>query len=861
MRANTTNRSSLLALVIGLIATVGLIDAVTPLGYTPWPLYFVPLLLTSRFADPRAPWLCAGICSLLMILDCFVSPLGVGIEIAVWNRTAGVIALWLSAYLLSRYVSTKKILQTRDAQFRLFMDHVPGLAWVKECREDGTLALTYVNRRFEQTLLNGAPWHNTTDFDCWPRDMACALQENDRQVLNTRQPLQTVEAYSSDGTPHMMLVNTFLIPNESGPMRVGGIAVDVTDRINAESALRTSESRFRIVFEHAHVAMAILDEHQRLVSVNHAFCALTGYEEEELLGQTYTLFSHSEYVLTTGAVTDHLVEQTIPNYVYDTRHMTKHGDLKWLTVSVSLVPSLQSPSHGALAVIQDFTQRNSAETALRVSEERLRLAIESAALGPWERDLLSGRQTMSEECIRILGLPVGIDASSLEHVLASVHPEDRGRITDAAARASTTGTLAIEYRVLLPDGTVRWVFDQAKVFTQGAAAPTKMVGVVMDITDRKDAELALKESDARWQLAIQCSNDGMYDWDIPNARVSFSPRWMEMRGCTEGEVSNCLGEKSNRIHPDDAQRVIDRMRQYVAKEIPHYAEEYRVQRRDGTFVWIFDRGMAFWDEAGTPLRMVGAETDISALKTAEEERHRLFQEVQRARHRLELLSRQLLQAQEEERRAIARDLHDEIGQSLIALALNLSHVSHTLNGSGHPLLGDTIDTVNQLIAQVRTMALDLRPPLLEELGLSAALRWLTERQAQRGHMHIDFWVGSLPAALSPALAVSCYRIVQEALSNVTRHAHASGATVFLYCDDDALHLVIHDNGIGFEVEPALARSSRGGRMGLMSIQERAELLGGWTTIHSKPGEGTEIRVSFPLERIFVQDHSIEGVRP
>lgn len=227
------------------------------------------------------------------------------------------------------------------------------------------------------------------------------------------------------------------------------------------------------------------------------------------------------------------------------------------------------------------------------------------------------------------------------------------------------------------------------------------------------------------------------------------------------------------------------------------------------------------------------------------ENARLFAQIEAARERLQSLSRQLVEAQEEERRRIARELHDEIGQALTALKFNLQSVRRTA-GAALPALDESIDIAERVLQQVRDLSLDLRPSLLDDLGLSAALRWYLDRQAQRTGWKTRFTSDHLDLRLPTHLETVCFRVTQEALTNVARHARATRVWLDVRRRIGQLLLTILDDGVGFDVDAALRHALGGRSFGVLGMQERVALAGGWLNIRSTPGGGTEIRVGLPI---------------
>lgn len=227
--------------------------------------------------------------------------------------------------------------------------------------------------------------------------------------------------------------------------------------------------------------------------------------------------------------------------------------------------------------------------------------------------------------------------------------------------------------------------------------------------------------------------------------------------------------------------------------------------------------------------------------------------------RLTILSRELLHIQEGERRRIARDLHDELGQALIALKLNLREVEDQVGSTQlRSTVHESVVILGGVIDGVRNLALDLRPSLLDELGLTAAAKWYVMRQGERAGWTTEFVAEPLPVELLPEIAIACFRILQEALTNVAKHAKATQVTVTIKPQAGRVVMTVSDNGIGFSTAAATASARRGASVGLLAMEERANLVGGRVTIVSGDMRGTTITVSLPAdERTSPQDDPVE----
>ncbi len=244
------------------------------------------------------------------------------------------------------------------------------------------------------------------------------------------------------------------------------------------------------------------------------------------------------------------------------------------------------------------------------------------------------------------------------------------------------------------------------------------------------------------------------------------------------------------------------------------------------------------------LELIERVTHLSAIAI---ERKQAEDQLRDFAHQLELLSRRLLTTQEAERRHIARELHDEIGQLLTVIKLDLQGVLRQPGvQSAVPALNESIDTIDQLVGKVRDLSLNLRPSMLDDLGLIPALRWYGQRQAKHLGLAIDLRLPASAPRLPAEMETACFRIIQEALTNAARHAQATQVTVTVLIGPQYAELTVRDNGVGFDVSSTQYSAIAGGGFGLLGMQERAQLVGGTLQLTSTPGAGTCIAARFPL---------------
>jgi PAS domain S-box-containing protein len=369
----------------------------------------------------------------------------------------------------------------------------------------------------------------------------------------------------------------------------------------------------------------------------------------------------------------------------------------------------------------------------------------------------------------------------------------------------------------------------------------QLKGARVAALEREHALQKLKLSERRLAEAQQVAHIGSWERDLRTNQVSWSDEMYRLFGLLAQEVNLPYERFLNLVSAED----VDRIRTAVddaIRERRGFSQDYRITFPDGSVHVLRDRGSVILNAEGEPARLVGTAQDVTELRQAEQAREEYAA-------RLQALSHRLLEVQEEERRHLARELHDEFGQLLSAISLHL-HAARALAGA--PALS-RLDECARLLQhageQVRNLALELRPTMLDTLGLEATLRWLAEQHQQHTGCDVQV-VGHLPGApLSPQLAIACFRAAQEALTNVVRHAAAQHVWIELSQSEDLLELVVRDDGAGFDVPSTQEQSARRGSLGLLGMAERVHLLGGTLQVESERGHGTRIRASFPLSEV------------
>jgi PAS domain S-box-containing protein len=355
--------------------------------------------------------------------------------------------------------------------------------------------------------------------------------------------------------------------------------------------------------------------------------------------------------------------------------------------------------------------------------------------------------------------------------------------------------------------------------------------------ERQSADLAMKASEMRYRRLFETAQDGILILNADTGKIEdVNPFLTDMLGYTREQL---LGNKLWEIGPfKDTKASKAEFRELQREAYVRY-DDLPLETSDGRPMNVEFVSNVYQVNGGKVIQC--NIRDITKRKQAEGK-------LKDSRRRLQVLSRRLVEVQETERRHLARELHDEIGQALTVIEMNVQALLE-LPGTDvlAPRLKQSLEVVERVQEQVHDLSLNLRPSLLDDLGLEPALRWYTKRQAALAGLQAEVRADPLEQRLDPMIETECFRVAQEALTNVVKHAKARTVTVELTRNDEQIHLSVRDDGVGFEVAGLREQAVRGASMGLLSMEERATLAGGGLQFHSTPGQGTEVHAWFPLK--------------
>ena len=468
-------------------------------------------------------------------------------------------------------------------------------------------------------------------------------------------------------------------------------------------------------------------------------------------------------------------------------------------------------------------QRRHVETALQ--------AVYDAAPVGLSQISLQGRMTMVNPTFcRMLGYSAAeLSEMTWEQITS---PEDREQEAQLLTRvmAGEEPDYQLNKRYIRKNGSVLWVTMKSAIVRDKLGNTMYRISASQDISDRKAAEQILRDSEARLRLAMQAGRMFVFDWELSSDALVRSVECIEMLGIARHQSRETGATFLERVHPEDRQTFAELPR-FLRPDNRSYQRTYRVVRPDRTVVWVEERGRGQFDTAGRLTRIVGVAADITARREEELARR-------------DWASR-LVELQEQDRARIARELHDDIVQRLVLLAVTLErlklHVPEQLAAMKEQL-SEAWKYLHETATDLQRVSHELHSARLQHLRLPAALQSLCNDLRKQHSINATF-DGPPHMPLDESTELTLYRISQEALRNVTKHSRARRVTLELSRDSSGLRLRIFDDGVGFDS----GRMIQGKGLGLTSMKERLAVIGGSLSIQSAPGKGTDLEIRIPAQ--------------
>ena len=596
--------------------------------------------------------------------------------------------------------------------------------------------------------------------------------------------------------------------------------------------LNKSEMRFRLLVENSLDIISLIDYDGRIMYMSPSIKRLTGYTDKEMTGKQGFDLIHPDDVEGGEKFRLSLIE--MPSVPGNSTFRLKHKNGGYIWVEGTVTNMLNDENVKAFVLnYHDITQRKKAEENLRNSEKRFRSLIENA------HDIISlsdengERFYVSPAIERITGFS---PAETLgQPVFNIVHPEDREK-----ARAMRTefmkdpGVLKpISFRFLKKGGGFVWIEGTIVNLLQDENVKA-VVGNFHDVTEKKLSEEKIRLTNERFEMVSKATNDAVWDWNLETDEIYWNEAIQTMFNFCAVDIATGSKWKIH-IHPLDFNRVTKKLVYHIKNRMQNWQDEYRFLCSDGSYKFVFNRGFILFNNEGKPYRIIGAMQDVTEINRLEQSLNN-----ERIKKQRELINA-TLEGQEKERTEIGRELHDNINQLLTATKLYLD-VASSQPSMKDEMINRSTENISRCMEEIRRLSSALVPPSIHINSFGEIIQDLIEPVKLATAINIVYEVTDANRDILTAdQQLNVYRIVQEHLNNIIKHAKAKNVVISVKLVNDQIKITIEDDGQGFDI------TARRKGIGFKNIQSRAELLNGRMNVKSKPGKGCLLEVNFPVK--------------
>lgn len=504
---------------------------------------------------------------------------------------------------------------------------------------------------------------------------------------------------------------------------------------------------------------------------------------------------------------------------------------------------------------REIAARRNAERDLTLSESRLREAMQGTETGLWDWNPQTGDVYYDPVWFTMLGYQPDAMPHSLDTFSSLLHPDDQASALQiiGAAASGKRERFEVEFRMRRSDGSYSWILSKGRLLKSDTSGnPSRWIGIHSDLTERKKAQEALQESEQRFSRLVAQSPVSIQVHNLDGELVMHNTAYAHLYALNQQALAG-LYEKYNVRQDEQARKLglaqfVERV--YLGEDVVFPPYEYNgidtlktldIENPVSKNSWVQTIGFPIKDENGNVTSAVFMSEDISERKQAE-------QAIADYQNRLKELAYQLSRTEEKERRSIAIDLHDRVGQSLAVMRMQLAAaIGKTKEPEVVKSLEDVSDSLRQAIQETRSIMYDISSPMISELGLSAAIsEWLEVNIGEQYGLRTLFGDDGADKPLSDDTSSLLFRHVRELLVNVVKHANASQVSVKITRHDNTIQILVEDDGKGLnKQQTAEHKQSRG--FGLFSIEERMRDLGGSLLLENLPGKGVRAVITAPLE--------------
>lgn len=771
---------------------------------------------------------------------------------------------------------------------------------------------------------------------------------------------------ASDGRVVWLRDLVSVIVHDDEVRQLRGIKVDITQRKEAEEKISQSENKFKALIDTSPDATVIVNEEGIIQIVNKQTEIILGYPRKELIGAHVRQLLPEELRDEHKKLRESFYSKPSGKPMAAGREviaLRKDGTM--VPVEISLSPFNSEDGVLVTASIRDITDRKRAEEMLRKNERQLSIAANIAKLGYWEYDVLKNEYTFNDQFYSIFKTTAdeagGYVMTAERYMTLLVHPDDADLIKKELIAAEKSTDLnfgrQIEHRIKYANGETGYISVNYFVIKNKEGKIIKKFGVNQDITERKKAEENLQRSNTRFELITSTTNDAVWEWNLETGELWANEMHQHLYGLTHADPIPTVQMWTERLHPDDREKILKKQQEALASDANVFISEYRFKVKGKGYRNIYDRCYIVRNKDRKPINMMGSMMDITEQKSVEEklrqseeryrtlidqagdaiamfdrngkfidvnnsatqltgynkdalqhlyirdvlleedlkndpvrydllekgeptikqrrlrrkdgsiveievhtkmlpdgrfltvvrdltERKKVQEQLESSYKEIRQLTDHLQKIREEERKNIAREIHDELGQQLTVLKMDISWLNKRITNADEltsQKLKNLADMLNGTVKSVRRISSELRPSLLDDLGLVATMEWQLKEFEEHSGIKTTFLANETEKQLPDKIKTGLFRIFQESLTNVARHSDAQRVDVNLQQSDNRIVLSIEDNGKGFDKKKTAGKRT----LGILGMKERTEMMGGEYEIKSTPGQGTTVLVEIP----------------
>ena len=741
----------------------------------------------------------------------------------------------------------------KNFEFRELLDLIPG----NVCMLDEMGEITYVSAGWEKTYQPGivANFPGLIIGSDYLDECARWKIISEEQINGIRSVLEgDTPTYETVSLCHYLeeeiwiLLKAVTAPDKRGCMI---LKFDVTEKKIAEEKNEINEAILKSLIDNSPALIYMKDMNGKYTHVNKMFEQIIGVKKAEIVGK-------KPYEALPWDVADRFVKNdrkvigTLEPLIVEEEFLV---DNKVKTFHSILFP-LRSESGkpiGIAGISSDITDRKTAEKKLQkykkeleeslsVNEEKLQLYFAATTDGIWDWNLLTDEVFFSPRWLESLGYEPDELEPTIESWKKLMHPDDLPKLMTALNNhlAGKSKGYHCENRILRKDGTWRWNLDQGQIVKKDEMGrPLRMVGSDTDITRLKEAEFALRASEQNLAQAQEMACLGSWELDVKKHSLLWSDEVYQIFGVDRKKFKPSFEAFLEAVHPDDRGWIHEEQMKGIYEKKP-YDVIHRIVLPEGSEKNVHVKSKTFYDEKGDPERVIGTVCDITEKKIAEEN-------LKKSTQQLRDLSNKLQSIREEDKKRISREIHDELGQTLTAIKLDLTWLEKRVDVS-EPHVRDKVKSIylhiEDSLETVRRVSTELRPQVLDVMGFCEALKWQAEKFIENTNIQYKLNIEPEGIRLQPELSTDLFRIFQETLTNVSRHSQASRVTIDFVENKNEYKLCVKDDGVGI----ARSRIDHSNSLGLLGIRERALIWNGQVEIEGVVGEGTQLTVKIPKDK-------------